>query len=244
MQPKNINVASYNPSVKHFLFFFSPSPKCTRAGARGPAEPTAAGTQGADGRRRWVQQRCGHFSSECFRPCNVFNSRFSRCPCQTTWRRRRSSLRRSRSWTRCWRWWSSGTPWWPSWMSSVFVRRRRTRTWRLSCSPRASTSTGLERVDSWPDQNSLLNACSSECVKIPPPPQKNTHKHHDCHWHCSSLLRLHILCPKAVLVNHFAVLLALSLCGWRGEHIHSFIIPALKWILSAMRKAGTFGRLF
>lgn len=169
-----MNVASYNPSVKHFLFFFSPSPKCTRAGARGPAEPTAAGTQGADGRRRWVQQRCGHFSSECFRPCNVFNSRFSRCPCQTTWRRRRSSLRRSRSWTRCWRWWSSGTPWWPSWMSSVFVRRRRTRTWRLSCSPRASTSTGLERVDSWPDQNSLLNACSSECVKIPPPPKKHT----------------------------------------------------------------------
>ncbi len=78
------------------------------------------------------------------------------------------------------------------------------------------------------------------CKDPPTPP--NTHKHYDCLWHWSSLQRLHILCLKAVLVNHFAVLLALSLCGWRGEYIHSFIIPALKWILS--NRGGGFGRMF
>lgn len=94
------------------------------------------------------------------------------------------------------------------------------------------------------DQNSLLNTCSSECVKIPP-----THTNtYDCLWHWSSLQRLHILCPEAVLVNHFAVLLALSLCGWRGEYIHSFIVPALMRILSNKvgggRRGGGFGRMF
>ena len=43
---------------------------------------------------------------------------------------------------RCWRWWSNATPWWHSWRSRGSGRRRRTKIWKLSCSPRASTSIG------------------------------------------------------------------------------------------------------
>lgn len=87
---------------------------------------------------------------------------------------------------RCWRWWSSVTPWWRSSMSRGCGRRRRTRTWSLLCSPKASISTGLKRREiiahqvpgkclrrSLPlmvisDQDPLLNTYSSECVKTPP----------------------------------------------------------------------------
>lgn len=53
--------------------------------------------------------------------------------------------------------------------------------------------------------------------------------HYDCLWCWSSLQRLHILCPKAVHVNHFAVMFAVSVCGWRrGVYIHNFNISTLK----------------
>lgn len=139
-------------------------------------------------------------------------------------------------------------PWWPSWRSRGFGRRRRTRTWRASCSPKASTSTGPKRSDITAhqvlgeelsrdgrsllrvvifDQNSLLNTCSSECVKIPPA-HTNTTAAFDveavCNVYISSAQRQSEL---ITLQLHL-----LSLCGWRGEYILSFIVPALKWILS------------
>lgn len=44
---------------------------------------------------------------------------------------------------RCWRWWSRGTLWWLSWRSRDSGRRKKTKTWRLSCFPRVPASTGL-----------------------------------------------------------------------------------------------------
>lgn len=87
------------------------------------------------------------------------------------------------------------------------------------------------------------HTCSSECVKIS---LKHTHVQHGCGWKFSwsSLRRLHIHCLKAVLVNHFAVLLAFffffTLWEFRGKYISDFIITALKWILWNM---GGFGRM-
>lgn len=116
-------------------------------------------------------------------------------------------------------------------MSRGFGRRRRTRIWRASCSPKASTSTGFERSEIISSSSSgpgggacdrgSLNTCSSERGSWFP----LTLAYMDAAlrlWNRRSPRCL----PKAVPVNHFAF------PPWRGEHVHSFIVPALRWILS------------
>lgn len=138
---------------------------------------------------------------------------------------------------RCWKWWSSAMPWWPSWRSSGFGRRKRTRTWRPWCSPKALTSTGPKGDDP------QLPLSSLSSIAWRTPAAVNVKRHPATHTNMTTASdsvavdNVYISSArKAVHVNHFAVLF--SLCLWvERRELSQLYLPRLEE--NPLKRGGT-----